>query len=109
MKWLVDMPDMNDGSIMAQLERRLAKEDPELASTMRALNLKFPANPQSTPCDAFEADKEECAWWVTAASVLVIIAFLGLFIVVALTSEVQGSYRDPGPLHGSGAVAQGAR
>ncbi len=109
LKWLVDMPEMDDGSIIAQIERRLAKEDPELASTMKALNLQFSVDSQPVPCSDFAADEEECMWWVTAASVLVIIAFLSLFVFAALTGEAQGSYVEPGSLRGTGVGTQGER
>ncbi|MER7407884.1 DUF3040 domain-containing protein [Streptomyces sp. NPDC000070] len=97
-------PEMDEERILAQLERRLAQDDPALAATMTALNQQFPEKPgeQSDGGHDEEATGEEKQRnrWLTAATVFVIIAFLGLFITAVLNSNPQPADKDPVPPKG---------
>ncbi|MGW0495961.1 DUF3040 domain-containing protein [Streptomyces sp. NPDC003007] len=111
-------PEMNDGRIIAQLERRLAQDDPSLAALMDALNQQFPDEPgdRTTDCqketgskqetdspegtDSHEEEDERHSRWLVAITVFVIIAFLGLFITAVLNSNPQRTDKNPGPPQG---------
>lgn len=71
---------MDDRRILADIERRLARDDPELASLMDALNQQFPEG-----CDDGGNDKRERRdwrdWRVVTAVVLAIVALLGLILM----------------------------
>ncbi|MFE9628993.1 DUF3040 domain-containing protein [Streptomyces sp. NPDC006527] len=100
-------PEMDDGRILAQLERCLAQDDPDLASLMDALNEQFPDEGAAQSPDGHEEghEKEEKQrnWWMTAVTVFVAIAFLGLFLTAVLNSSPQSAEEDTGPPRGPGA------
>ncbi|MEZ3180896.1 DUF3040 domain-containing protein [Streptomyces pimonensis] len=105
-------PEMNEGRIIAQLERRLAQDDPSLAATMDALNQQFPDEPRGeTTNSRQEADSQEetdsrqdedegRSWWLITITVFVVIAFLGLFITALLNSNPHHTDKNPGPPQG---------
>ncbi|MFJ8150265.1 DUF3040 domain-containing protein [Streptomyces sp. NPDC096048] len=98
-------PEMNVGRILAQLERRLAKDDPSLAETMEALNQQFPDNPReeisgSEPeTDGRQEEDNRHRWWPIAFTVFAI-AILGLFITALLNSNPDQTDKQPGPPQG---------
>ncbi|GAB2958352.1 hypothetical protein GCM10023080_017640 [Streptomyces pseudoechinosporeus] len=102
-------PEMDDGRILAQLERRLAQDDPELAATMDALNQQFPDEAQAQSVDGLEEEEKQRNWWVTAATVFAIIAFLGICVTAVLNSNAHRSDQDPGPPRGPGTGTQSER
>ncbi|MEV8312273.1 DUF3040 domain-containing protein [Streptomyces flavidovirens] len=102
-------PEMDDGRILAQLERRLAQDDPELAATMDALNQQFPNEAKAQSADGLEEEEKQRNWRVTAATVLAVIAILGLFITAVLNSNAYRSDQDPGPLRGPSTGTQSER
>jgi hypothetical protein len=97
-------PEMDEERILAQLERRLAQDDPALAATMTALNQQFPDEPgeqsEDGHEDAAKGEEKQRNRWLTAATVFVIIAFLGLFITALLNSNPQPADKDPVPPKG---------
>ncbi|AMW14552.1 hypothetical protein A4E84_36785 [Streptomyces qaidamensis] len=116
-------PEMNDGRIIAQLERRLAQDDPSLAAVMDALNQQFPDEPRDGTTDSQkETDRQERTdrreatdrqegtdsqeeederhnRWLITITVFVIIVFLGLFITAVLNSNPHRA-GNPGPPQG---------
>lgn len=105
-------PEMNEGRIIAQLERRLAQDDPSLAATMDALNQQFPGEPsegtagsrQETDSydetDSRQEEGEGRSRWPVAVTVFIIIAFLSLFITAVLKSNAHRTDKNPGPPQG---------
>jgi hypothetical protein len=93
-------PDMDEAGILAQLERRLARDDPELAATMNALNQQFPDDPEAESSDGHEEEGKRRNWRRTAATVFAIIALLGLFLTAVLNTEPRQADKDPGPTSG---------
>lgn len=102
-------PEMDDGRILAQLERRLAQDDPELAATMDALNQQFPDETEAQSADCLEEEEKHRHWRVTAAMVFAVIAFLGLFITAVLNSHAYESDQDPGAPRGPKTGSQSER
>lgn len=102
-------PEMDDGRILAQLERRLAQDDPELAATMDALNQQFPDKAEAQAADGHEEEEKQRNWWVTAVTVFVVIAFLGLFITAVLNTNGHRSDQDPGSPRSPGTGTQSER
>ncbi|WP_328875554.1 DUF3040 domain-containing protein [Streptomyces sp. NBC_00287] len=97
-------PEMDERRILAQLERRLAEDDPALAATMTALNQQFPDEPKAQSGDgdeevAAEEEKQRNRWLI-ATTVFVVIAFLGLFITAILNSNPEPADKDPVPHKG---------
>jgi hypothetical protein len=102
-------PEMDDGRILAQLERRLAQDDPELVATMDALNQQFPDETKTQSADGHETQEKQRNWWVTAATVVAVIAFLGLFVTALLNSNAHRSDQDSVPPRGPGTGTQSER
>ncbi|WP_328769834.1 DUF3040 domain-containing protein [Streptomyces sp. NBC_00286] len=102
-------PEMDDGRIIAQLERRLAQDDPELAATMDALNQQFPDAAQAQSDDGLEEEEKQRNRWVTAATVFAIIAFLGICVTAVLNSDGYRSDQDPGSPRSPGTGVQSER
>ncbi|MBR8638865.1 DUF3040 domain-containing protein [Streptomyces tuirus] len=90
-------PEMNDGRILAQLERRLAQDDPALAETMEALNQQFGDEPGEGAADSQQEDDKRHRWWLVAITVFSVLAFLGLFIAALLNSNPDQTDKQPGP------------
>lgn len=89
-------PSMDDRHILAEMERRLSQEDPELAALMDALNQQFLRE---------DEDSEECVddsgrrfdWrWKTGIACAVI-AVLGLLLTAILTATPPSSDDKQGP------------
>ncbi|MEU8844800.1 hypothetical protein AB0C70_00825 [Streptomyces sp. NPDC048564] len=99
-------PEMNDGRILAQLERRLAQDDPSLAETMEALNQQFANEPDEGTTDSeqendsLQEEDKRHSWWLITITLFVIITFLGLFITALLNSNPDQTDRQPGPPQG---------
>lgn len=102
-------PEMDDRRILAQLERRLAQDDPELAATMDALNQQFPDDAEAESADGLKEAEKQRNWWVTAATVFAVISFLGLFVTAVLNSNAHRSDQDPVPPRGPGTGTQSER
>lgn len=77
-------PSMDDRRILAEIERRLARDDPELTSLMDALNHQFPG--AQDEADEPNSDGERRDWRVKAAVVLAILAVVGM-ILTAIFSK----------------------
>ncbi|MDG9715609.1 DUF3040 domain-containing protein [Streptomyces sp. DH24] len=98
-------PEMDEARILAQLERRLAQDDPALAATLDALNQQFVDEPTAEPAavpegaDVPEGREKQRDRWRVAVTAFTIIAFLGLFLTAVLNSPSQ----DTGPPRGPGA------
>ncbi|RZB14320.1 DUF3040 domain-containing protein [Streptomyces sp. F001] len=90
-------PEMDEQRVLAQLERRLAQDDPALAATMDALNEQFPDEPEAQPADSEEKKRN---WRRTAVTVCAIIAFLGLVLTAVLSSNPHPVDKDPPPQKG---------
>ncbi|OAH09872.1 CBS domain-containing protein [Streptomyces jeddahensis] len=73
-------PSMDDRHILAEIERRLARDDPELASRIDTLNRQFP---QDSEGDHNDTGKRR-DWRVVTAVVLTIVALLGLLLTAIL-------------------------
>ncbi|MFD7282570.1 DUF3040 domain-containing protein [Streptomyces sp. NPDC059862] len=95
-------PEMDDGRILAQLEQRLAQDDPALASIMDALNQQFPDEPEAESPDGHEEEEKQRNWRLTAPTVFVIIALLGLFLTAVLNHDPHQGDQNPGPPRGPG-------
>ncbi|MFI7142336.1 DUF3040 domain-containing protein [Streptomyces massasporeus] len=93
-------PEMNDGRILAQLERRLAQDDPALAETMEVLNQQFGDEPGEGAADSRQEDDKRHRWWLVAITVFSVLAFLGLFIAALLNSNPDQTDKQPGPPQG---------
>ncbi|MBV7697543.1 DUF3040 domain-containing protein [Streptomyces sp. TRM70350] len=93
-------PEMDEERVLAQLERRLAQDDPALAATMDALNEQFPEEPEAEPAQSHEEKEKQHDWRRTAATVLAVIAALGLFLTAVLNSSSHQGDRDPPPPKG---------
>ncbi|MGP3636976.1 DUF3040 domain-containing protein [Streptomyces sp. 24-1644] len=74
---------MDDRRVLAEIERRLARDDPELTSLMDALNHQFTHNQD----DAGErdGDGERRDWRVKAAVALAILAVVGMILTAIFT------------------------
>jgi hypothetical protein len=93
-------PSMDDRRILAEIERRLARDDPELASLMDALNHQFPHDQD----DADERnDGERRDWRVKAAVALAILAVVGM-ILTAIFTKPPPADDNHGPPNGPAAA-----
>ncbi|NNJ05330.1 DUF3040 domain-containing protein [Streptomyces sp. PKU-MA01144] len=100
----------DDGRILAHLERRLARDDPDLAAIMDALNRQFTDEPRQQAADGPETDPETGPGdaekrrnrRMTAVTVLAITAILGLFLTALLNGSPQRADPDPGTPRGPG-------
>ncbi|GEC05366.1 hypothetical protein SSP24_30210 [Streptomyces spinoverrucosus] len=90
-------PEMDEERVLAQLERRLAQDDPALAATMDALNEQFPDEPGAQAADSEEQQRN---WRRTAAIACAVVAFLGLFLTAVFNNNPQQADRDPPPPKG---------
>lgn len=90
-------PEMDEERVLAQLERRLAQDDPGLAATMDALNEQFPDEPGAQPAGSEEKQRN---WRRTAAIIFAIVAFLGLFLTAVFNNNPQQADKDPPPPNG---------
>ncbi|MBG0857404.1 DUF3040 domain-containing protein [Streptomyces spinoverrucosus] len=93
-------PEMDEERVLAQLERRLAQDDPVLAATMDALNEQFPDEPEAQPADSEEVREKQRHWRRTAVTVCAVIAFLGLLLTAVLSTNPQPVDKDPPPQKG---------
>lgn len=71
-------PSMDDRRILAEIERRLARDDPDLTSLMDALNHQFPG--AQDDADERNGDGERRDWRVKAAAALAILAVVGMIL-----------------------------
>ncbi len=74
-------PPMDDRCILAEMERRLARDDPEMVSLMDALNSQFPAGRD----DDRNGNGERHDWHWKAAVVLTIVAVVAMILTAILT------------------------
>ncbi|WP_051338659.1 DUF3040 domain-containing protein [Streptomyces flavidovirens] len=74
---------MDDRRILAEIERRLARDDPELTSLMDALNCQFPG--AQDEADERNSDGERGDWRVKAAVALAILAVVGMILTAIFT------------------------
>ncbi|MBT2528317.1 DUF3040 domain-containing protein [Streptomyces sp. ISL-99] len=72
---------MDDRRILAEMERRLARDDPDLASLMDALNGQFPTGPDDGPND--DGDRHDWRW--KTAVVFAIVAVVAMILTAILT------------------------
>ncbi|WP_328349375.1 DUF3040 domain-containing protein [Streptomyces sp. NBC_00445] len=97
-------PGRDEEHVLAQLERRLAQDDPALAATMDALNEQFSDEPEEQSADGHEEEEKEREKqhnrWLTAITVFAVIAFLGLFLIAVLNSDPRQADKNPGPPKG---------
>ncbi|MFG3660101.1 DUF3040 domain-containing protein [Streptomyces sp. NPDC047706] len=93
--------------IFAQLERRLAQDDPCLAATMEELNAQFPDESRGGPADghdeAPDAAEKRRDRRTTAAMIFAAIATLGLILTAVFNSSPYQADQDTGPPRGPGA------
>jgi hypothetical protein len=77
---------MDDRRILAEIERRLARDDPELTSLMDALNYQFPDDQD----DAHDRDDDvvggQLSWRWKAVAILAVLALVGLLLAAILTT-----------------------
>ncbi|WP_158071179.1 DUF3040 domain-containing protein [Streptomyces sp. CB03234] len=74
---------MDDRHILAEMERHLARDDPELASVMDALNRQFPENDVGDRSD----DKSPHDWQWKVAIVFAVVAVLGMILTAVFTRQ----------------------
>ncbi|MFE1776669.1 DUF3040 domain-containing protein [Streptomyces sp. NPDC059008] len=117
-------PSKKDRRILAEMERHLALDDPELASRLDALNCQFPVEDEvddrapAPPRDVPGADDSRAAednradgnrmtrdWRWTAAVVLGVLALIGLILVGIFTRPPPGEDKQGTPRGSSPAVA----
>lgn len=82
---------MDDRRILAEIERRLAEDDPDLESLMGTLNEQF----GDDAGDDAEHDKRWDWRWVTAA-VLAVVALLAVILTLILTARPAAKGDDGG-------------
>jgi hypothetical protein len=92
-------PEMDEGRILAKIERRLTRDDPQLAARMDTLNQQFPEVPEAHEIhdtretrdthhgDDGERDRERRNWRKMTAVVLVIVALVGLILTAAFAER----------------------
>ncbi|OEJ28491.1 hypothetical protein AR457_32510 [Streptomyces agglomeratus] len=79
MKQVAAMEHESEGRVLAQIERRLASEDPALAARMSALNEQFQAGRRKEP--------SRWNWRKRTALAVIIIAIVGLILTVVLSAS----------------------
>lgn len=76
-------PSMDDRRILAEMERHLARDDPELASLMDALNHQFPEDGHENEND----NKASHKWYGKVAIVLAVVAVVGMLLTAILSGQ----------------------
>lgn len=74
-------PSMDDRRILADMERRLSKDDPELIALMNSRNSQFP-NDEAADEGVDDSDKQFDWRWKTITAFL-IVALVGLILTAA--------------------------
>lgn len=78
-------PSMDDRRILAEIERRLTRDDPELVSLMHALNDQFPQD-QDDVDDRIDGSAQH-SWRWKAVMACVILALAGMILTAILNSS----------------------
>ncbi|MFI2369407.1 DUF3040 domain-containing protein [Streptomyces sp. NPDC018833] len=76
-------PSMDDRRILAEMERHLARDAPELASLMDALNRQFPEDGHENESD----NKASHEWYGKLAIVLAVVAVVGMLLTAILSGQ----------------------
>ncbi|MFJ8533582.1 DUF3040 domain-containing protein [Streptomyces sp. NPDC093591] len=90
---------MDDRRILAEMERHLSRDDPELAALMDALNHQFPDQRKDIEgCD--DASGRRFDWRWKAGIAFVIVAVVGLLLTAILTAPSRPADDNHGPPNG---------
>ncbi|MER7741968.1 hypothetical protein ABTX34_27265, partial [Streptomyces sp. NPDC096538] len=98
---MIDMnPSMDDRHILAEMERRLSQEDPELAALMDALNQQFLHEDEDSEGwvdDRVDDSGRRFDWRWKAGIACTVIAVLGLLLTAILTATPPSADDKQGP------------
>ncbi|WP_409468624.1 DUF3040 domain-containing protein [Streptomyces sp. HC307] len=76
-------PSMDDRRILAEMERHLSRDDPELVSLMDALNYQFPEEQQDADSRNDGGGRHDWRWKACIAFALVLVVGLILTLVLS--------------------------
>jgi anti-sigma-K factor RskA len=88
-------PSMDDRRVLAEIERRLARDDPELVTLMDALNHQFPDGDEHTDSRSHDGEQHDWRWKAIVAFALVLVVGLILTAVFSRSSSTDGNHGPP--------------
>ncbi|GAB2865330.1 hypothetical protein GCM10027074_35870 [Streptomyces deserti] len=86
---------MDDRRILAEMERRLARDDPELVALMDALNLQFPDGDEHTESRSDDGGPHDWRWKAMVVFALVLVVGLILTAVFSRSPSTDGNHGPP--------------
>ncbi|MFD1661715.1 DUF3040 domain-containing protein [Streptomyces caeni] len=96
-------PSMDDRHILAEMERRLSRDDPELATLLQTLNRQF-TDSQDDTGSGHDDSGARFDWRWKAGIALAIVAMTGLLLAALVTASPPAD-DNHGPLSGHAAAA----
>lgn len=88
-------PSMDDRRVLAEMERRLAKDDPELVALMDALNHRFPDGDEHTDSRSDDGGRHDWRWKAIVAFALVLVVGLILTAVLSRSPSTGDNHGPP--------------
>ncbi|WP_143645449.1 DUF3040 domain-containing protein [Streptomyces swartbergensis] len=88
-------PSMDDRRILAEIERRLARDDPELAALLDALNHQFPDPKEETGSRNDDGKRLDWRWKAIVAFALVLVLGLTLMAVFSRSPSTDDNHGPP--------------
>ncbi|MBV7697802.1 DUF3040 domain-containing protein [Streptomyces sp. TRM70350] len=87
-------PSMDDRRILAEMERHLSRDDPELVALMDALNEQFPDDEDDSDSRDDEQEPHDWGWKAIVAFAVVLVAGL---ILTAIFNRAPSTDDNQGP------------